>query len=199
MISRGVYYIVVALLFITGISLMIYEHVTFDVPWFPSSKNIAWDIEAKISFNASYDENKPVKVSLAVPDSQPGFRIVSENTASPNYGLFFNDRAGHTRAEWSNRAVTGHQILYYRLGILADNSVKNNMVTVPRVGKVVLEEPYLTAINQIGNAAWSRSSDPLSFTQAIFQEIKTQDQGGKAGGRPPESASRALPGDFRSG
>ena len=81
MISRGVYYIVVALLFITGISLMIYEHVTFDVPWFPSSKNIAWDIEAKISFNTPYEDAVPVKVSLAIPESQPGFKIVSENTA----------------------------------------------------------------------------------------------------------------------
>ena len=176
MISRGVYYIVVALLFIMGISLMIYEHVTFDVPWFPSSKNIAWDIEAKISFNAPYDESVPVKVSLAIPESQPGFKIVSENTASPNYGLYFNDRAGHTRAEWSNRAISGHQILYYRIGILADNSTKNSMVTVPKVARVVLEEPYLTAINQIGNAAWSRSSDPMSFTQAVFQEIRTQEE-----------------------
>ncbi len=179
MISRGVYYIVVTLLFVTGLALMIYEHVTFEVPWFPNQKNIAWNIEAKISFNTPTDEPQSVKVSLAIPESQPGYHIFSENTASPNYGLFFNNVNGHSRAEWTKRMVSGPQILYYRLGILADKSSENNMITVPSVKEVVLEEPYLSAMQQIGNAAWNKSSDPYSFTKAIFQELKNQDQNAK--------------------
>ena len=81
MMSRGVYYLVVAFLSIVGICLMLYQHVTFQVPWIPDNKNIAWDIEAKISFQAN-TENLPVRVSLAIREPQPGYKVVSEATAS---------------------------------------------------------------------------------------------------------------------
>jgi hypothetical protein len=179
MVSRGVYYIVVALLLITGISLMIYQHVTFEVPWFPTNHNIAWNIEAKINFQTDDDVAKPVKVSFAIPEAQPGFNIVNETTASPDYGLAFTDKDGHTRVEWSKRVANGPQTLYYRIEILADKNATNSLMTVPEVAKVVTPEPYLTAMNQIKDSAYAKSTDVFAFTREVFNELKNQDQNAK--------------------
>ncbi len=179
MISRGVYYLVVCLLLLTGISLMIYQHETFEVPYFPSNKNIAWNIEAKISFDTKTDASGPVKVSFAIPEQQPGFNIVNETTASPDYGLNFVEKNGHSRVEWSKRDVMGPQTLYYRIEILADKNATHTLMTVPEITPNVTPEPYLTALNQIKEAAHSRSTDPFSFTREIFNELRNQDQNAK--------------------
>lgn len=174
MMSRGVYYLVVAFLSIVGICLMLYQHVTFQVPWIPDNKNIAWDIEAKISFQAN-TENLPVRVSLAIPEPQPGYKVVSEATASPDYGLIYKEQ----RAEWSKRSVSGNQILYYRVQVLADDAFTTNSMTVPEIEEVLEPEPYLSAINQIKDAAYSRSTEPFSFTNEVFNELHNQDQNAK--------------------
>ena len=57
MVSRRPFYIVVALLFILGTSLMIYRHVAFDVPWLPGEYRQVWSVEAKVEFEA--DGAKP--------------------------------------------------------------------------------------------------------------------------------------------
>ena len=54
MVSRRPFYIVVALLFILGISLMIYRHVAFDVPWLPGEYRQVWSVEAKVEFDAGF-------------------------------------------------------------------------------------------------------------------------------------------------
>lgn len=179
MISRGVYYLVVALLLLTGISLMVYQHINFEIPWLPKQENIVWNIEAKISFTPVLNsENKTTAahVSFAIPEEQPGFKIINETTASPDYGLSFDDSTGHQRAEWSKRIVNGTQVLYYRVEVLASDQYTDSMMTVPEVESVLIEEPYLTAINQIKEAAYAKSSDPFTFTREIFKELKNQEQ-----------------------
>ena len=74
MVSRRPFYIVVALLFILGISLMIYRHVAFDVPWLPGEYRQVWSVEAKVEFDAG---EQPIIASLAIPATQPGFTLVA--------------------------------------------------------------------------------------------------------------------------
>ena len=103
MASRGVYYLVITLLIVTGIALMVYQHNSFEVPWLPSSKNVAWTAEARISFEpvSSTEEkaldgnsNQSARVSFAIPEAQPGFLITSETTASPDYGFNYVEKIG---------------------------------------------------------------------------------------------------------
>ena len=179
MISRGVYYLVICILLITGISLIVYQHMTFEVPYLPKSNNVAWNIEAKISFEPSNDPLTPVKVSFAIPEQQPGFHIVGENTASPDYGLAFVQKNAHSRVEWTKRNVMGPQTLYYRVEVLADDNATNTLMTVPEVNQLAIGEPYLSVLNQIKDAAFNRSSDTFSFTREIFNELKNQEQNAK--------------------
>ena len=152
MVRRGVYYLVVALLFLTGIALIVLQHEYNHIPWFPSDKNIAWEIEAKISFDADEDINKPVKVSLVLPESQPGFKIVNETTASPDYGYTYtDDNKGNIHAVWTKRHAVGPQVLYYRLEMLADENFSQSMMVVPSIPDLVIPEPQLTALKNIKN------------------------------------------------
>ena len=59
--------------------------------------------------------------SLAIPGTQPGFTQLSQQTASPGYGLSYTKREnGGQRAEWSIRQATGEQALYYKVDMLLD-------------------------------------------------------------------------------
>lgn len=185
MASRGVYYLVITLLIATGIALMIYQHNSFEVPWLPSSKNVAWTAEARISFdpapstNEQGEINQSAKVSFAIPEAQPGFLITTETTASPDYGFNYVEQKGHSRVEWNKRFVNGPQVLYYRVEFLSAPDATNSLMTVPNVSDVVIPEPYLTALTQIKDAAYAKSTDPFSFTREIFAELKNQDQNAK--------------------
>ena len=188
MASRGIYYLVITLLIVTGIALMVYQHNSFEVPWLPSSKNVAWTAEARISFEpVSSTEEKALdgnssqsaRVSFAIPEAQPGFLITSETTASPDYGFNYVEKQGHSRVEWNKRFVSGPQVLYYRVEFLSAPDATDTLMTVPEISEVVIPEPYLTALTQIKDAAFAKSTDPFSFTREIFAELKNQDQNAK--------------------
>ena len=64
MTSRIPFYISIFLLIVAGITLSMFRHTTYGVPWTPGETNQVWDIEARIEFNAV---GKEAKVSLAAP------------------------------------------------------------------------------------------------------------------------------------
>ncbi len=179
MISRGVYYLVIAFLVVTGFLMMLYQHTTFSVPWLPGNKNVVWNIEAKIGFDAN-TEDKPIKVSFAVPAPQPGYEIVNESSASPDYGLINREYEGERRAEWSKRSAAGRQTLYYRVEVLSDKNYGGGArMNVPEIAEVVEPGSYLSALNQIKDAAYSKSTEPFALTYEIFKELRNQDQTAK--------------------
>ncbi|WP_290435680.1 UUP1 family membrane protein, partial [Aeromonas caviae] len=112
MVSRKPFYLLVALLYIVGLGMTFYHHIALDVPLTPGEKRQIWSIEAKLEFEAT---GEPVIASLAIPGTQPGFTLMNENAASPGYGLSFVEKDGDARAEWSIRAASGRQELYYRV------------------------------------------------------------------------------------
>ena len=173
MVSRRPFYIVVALLFILGISLMIYRHVAFDVPWLPGEYRQVWSVEAKVEFDAG---EQPIIASLAIPATQPGFTLVDESAASPGYGLSFVERNGITRAEWSIRTARGHQELYYRADMMSDPYAKAIPSEIPAIDKQIEKEPIATAMAQILERAKERSADAFTLTREIMREFDNQEQ-----------------------
>ena len=121
MVSRKPFYLLVALLYIVGLGMTFYHHIALDVPLTPGEKRQIWSIEAKLEFEAT---GEPVIASLAIPGTQPGFTLMNENAASPGYGLSFVEKDGDARAEWSIRAASGRQELYYRVDMMADAHAK---------------------------------------------------------------------------
>ncbi|MGO1247078.1 MAG: UUP1 family membrane protein, partial [Oceanisphaera sp.] len=174
MYSRKPFYIIVAVLFLAGLALMLQRHFVYEVPWMPGEKRQIWSIEAKVEFEA---QGKPVKASLAIPGSQPGFTLMNESAASPGYGLSFVEANGSNRAEWTIRNAQGHQELYYKVDMMHDPFAKAPLSTqLPAMTAVEVAEPYATAMDQVLSLATERSADGITLTRELIKELNNRGQ-----------------------
>ena len=172
MVSRGVFYIVTAILFVIGIFLMLYQHFTFEIPFLPGQQRQVWSVEAKIEFTPQ--GNEPVTVNLALPGVQPGFSQIRQNTSSIGFGTSYINKENATFVQWTKRDPVGLQTIYYQGEFLNDDSAKGSSMTVPALSQNVEPEPYATAMNEIASAAFARSSSPFSFTAQVINELERQ-------------------------
>ena len=78
MTSRVPFYLSVFLLIAAGITLSVFRHQTYGVPWTPGETRQVWDIEARVEFTAM---DKEAKVSLAVPHTQDGYTLINESSS----------------------------------------------------------------------------------------------------------------------
>src|SRR5690606_8625823 len=81
--SRLPFYLIVTILVVAGLTLAWLRHDTMEIPFLPGEQRPVWLVEARVDFVARGSE---VRVNLDLPDAPPGFRIVTENAASPGYG-----------------------------------------------------------------------------------------------------------------
>ncbi|MCX4186711.1 inactive transglutaminase family protein [Methylophaga sp. OBS4] len=175
MASRKPFYLLVGLLFIAGITLTLHRHYTFDIPWLPGENRQTWSIEAKVEFEAN---GKEILASLAIPDTQPGFTRLNQQTASPGFGLsFVESEDGGQHAEWSIRKAKGAQTLYYKVDMLLDPYAIPPHPSQPPPLKVKVEkEPYATAASQLLERARERSANPYTLARELILEFKNQTQ-----------------------
>ena len=171
--SSSLYLIVLALITIGG-GLTVYRHVVVGVPWIPGEQRTVWSVEAKVEFIA---QGEPVKVSLAIPDSQRGLTRMSEHTASPGYGLAFTEHGQARRAEWSIRQAWGGQTLYYTIDMQVDSDESGVSLPPPPIDKVLGDQgPYTTSALGMLASAVARSSDAFTLTRELIKEFNIQDQ-----------------------
>lgn len=174
MVSRGVFYVVTAILFVTGILLMAYQHVTFEIPFLPGVQRTVWQVEAKVEFEPL--GNMPVTIDLVIPDEQPHFFQLGQTTACIGYGSTYMQKENNSYIEWTKRNPIGLQTLYYRGEFLSDQNATASSMLVPSIPEVVIPEPYATAIGEIATTAHARSSNPFSFTVQAISELERQQE-----------------------
>ncbi|EWH08993.1 gonadoliberin III-like protein [Catenovulum agarivorans DS-2] len=167
--ARWPFYALIGVLFVTGLVMSIYRHLTFQVPFLPGETLTTWSIEARVEFTA---DNGPVKIKLARPSSQQGYAVLSESSASSGYGVAYLDN--ENILEWSIRQAQGEQTLFYRVDFLHDQLQNDIESTPPAIPPVSLAEPYLTAAEQINQQLLSISADSISYAQQLFQLLTTQ-------------------------
>ncbi|MDR5865801.1 inactive transglutaminase family protein [Halomonas koreensis] len=176
--SRLPFYLIVALLLVAGIALSVHRHVQFEVPWTPGEQRQVWEIEAQVSFRA---EGGPARVEMALPSTQPGFRVLTEHTASPGYGLTYLDENGARRALWSVREASGDQQLYYGAQVLVAPQARASEVPPPTAARnVVWEPPYDTAAQEVIDRAWARSADAFTFARELIRDFSDERRGENA-------------------
>lgn len=148
-----------------------WRHFVHQVPLLPGSQQTYWDLEARVEMEA---EGAPVKVRLAIPQSQPGFLMRSEHTASPGFGVSFVE--GDQRfAEWSIRSATGTQWLYYRAQFQFDP--KRHIPAVDHAPELIPSTwslPLKAAAAQILRRSWQESADPFSLAKALAERISNE-------------------------
>jgi len=123
----------------------------------------------------------PVKASLALPENQKGYSVLTENTASSGFGLSYLDDLPGRRAEWSIREAAGSQLLYYTVTMLeSDNATPAAIKRLPAPQEVSWERPYDTAAAQVIDQARERSADSFTFARELIKQFDNQRQGENA-------------------
>src|SRR5690606_24592718 len=166
--SRLSFYLIVSLLMVSGIALSLYRHLHFEVPWTLGEERQVWEVEALVTFNAL---GGPAIVDLALPSDQEGFRLLSQNTASPGYGLSFLEEKGARRAQWSIREAAGEQRLYYSAQFLVTPGSSSPVLEAPALRDIVWERPYGPAAAQVIERAWRRSADSFTFARELIRDF----------------------------
>ena len=168
--SRIPFFIAIFLLITAGISLATWRHLELGIPWFSGEERPVWMVEARIDFDAT---GEPVLASLNVPNNPPGFRMLSEQAASPGYGFSIIEEDGNRRAEWSKREVTGPQTLYFKVQLVPEAyTLRPAQKRPPKPERVFWEEPEATAVEEILEQARSRSSTPQSLTRELIKLLQ---------------------------
>lgn len=175
--SRVPFYLLVGTLLLLGIVFTVYRHYVFDVPWTPGEQRQVWEIEAQVNFFA---DGGPIKVNLALPTNQRGYRVLTENTASSGYGLSFLEDQRGRRAEWAIRKAVGSQQLYYSVQMLVDPDANGSVATRPKIQDVSWERPYETAAAEIIERAYQRSADAFTFARELIRDFTGDRQGENA-------------------
>jgi len=162
----------VAGLMLLGTSQTIQRHIALDIPWMPGETRTIWNIDAKINFDA---HNEPVIASLTTPENQAGFTKISQNAASPGYGLSFIDKDETKKAEWTIREASGKQTLYYNIQVLEDaDNLDAPMTTLPPTFEKEYNDADFAAGTAIINEAMKTSADAFSFTREVLKQLNAE-------------------------
>lgn len=158
-------------LIVLGLGTAWLRHVNMEIPFLSGEQRPIWMIEARVDFIADGDS---VVVNLALPDHPPGFRMFTEQAASPGYGWSIIDASDGRRGEWTKRNVTGFQTLYYKAQFVGgiDTDAYRPVVDIPKSRSVVWDGPQATAATQLLSVAWSTSSTPQSLTRELIKLLK---------------------------
>ncbi|MGB5445512.1 MAG: inactive transglutaminase family protein [Psychromonas sp.] len=171
--SKVFFYVLIASLFILGIFQSVQRHVALDIPWFPGETRTIWSIDAKIDFIA---QDAPVLASLSTPKKQAGFTLLSQNAASPGYGLSFLNEGTTPQAQWGIRKAQGKQTLYYNIQVLADaNSTDPQINEMPKLLASKTAAAGLAASKVIIDEAYEKSADAFSFTRELLKALNAED------------------------
>ena len=170
--ARVFFFALVAGLFILGIFQTVQRHIAFDIPWLPGETRSIWNIDAKITFNA---QDESVIASLTTPKEQAGFTRLSQNAASPGYGLSFLNENNTPQAQWTIRKASGKQTLYYNIQLLVDEKSTDPQVsTLPALDDKEYEAADQAARTEVIKAAMATSADAFSFTRELLKVLNAE-------------------------
>ncbi|QDF67027.1 gonadoliberin III [Shewanella sp. SNU WT4] len=171
--SRTPFYILVALLLITGIGSSVYRGIEHKVPFLPGKQIESWAVDAKVSFQGT---GEPAEVSFSLPQD-PAFEVLAQNASSPGYGMTIGENQGQRRVIWSSRQAIGTQDLYYRLTLVPTGKTEILTDIAPPTPEPFLwPATELTAAKQVTDSAWERSASNLSFAQQLLKAISAKER-----------------------
>ncbi len=170
MSSRFQIGIFVAFLVALGLGLTIYKAAYLGFPLTPGEKQKVWSVEATVDFIA--DGDKPVKVSLVLPDIQDNYAMIDESSASPDYGASFSVVDGVRRVEWAKRKAEGRQKLYYKLKFYYDSKVESDYNIYEKPQEEITPYDFSgsskLAAESLVVLVRDRSADNVSFTAGLL-------------------------------
>lgn len=171
--ARVAFWLLVSGLLAIGGGIAWLRHVQMEIPFLPGVAQTVWLVEARVDFVAT---GGPVRISLDLPEDLPGFRLFTEQAASPGYGFAIVDVTGDRRGEWTRREASGPQTLYYTAQFIVQGDRQPaSVVGDPQPRAYFFEEPAATAASQLIGAAMARSSTPESLTRELIRLLANPD------------------------
>ena len=176
--SRRFQVLLIALsLAFTGFFIVWYKVGVLGIPFLPHEKRSVYKIGAEISFEG---KDKPVLVSMALPEPQEGIQILSEDVASSGFGYAEAQTETGKRAEWSKRNVSGTQILYYSIEVFMEPG--DFKPTLPLVSYEQKTETLSDLPDTLRDTAKillddvrSRSADTHSFAAQLIHDFNAKE------------------------
>ena len=169
-------YVLCLLLAVIGVGMTIYRAWILEFPITPRETTETWRIEARISFEA---QNKPVKVSLMVPQSVPTLTLFDQNFASPGYGLVTTSPDVNRRAIFTKRSASGAQVIYYRAVIHKSQSRETpDRDDNPVIQRSRYKGAELAAARQIVKELEEASADDETFVRLLSARLSEPKRGG---------------------
>ena len=168
--NRRHLYILCALLTAVGVFAFAYKTLVLGFPATPDHRVEIWRADVKIDFVA---EGKPVKVSLAIPETTDQFAIIDQTFISPGYGFATVPADLNRRAVFTTREGKGEQTIYYR-AVFQKTSERAKPTTVPRpqVGRIRFQNEELTAARAVVDRLWKQSADEASFVTLVLDRLR---------------------------
>ena len=170
------FYAMVLLVAFSGLSFAWLRHAQTGIPFFPGEEKAVWLIEARIDFLA---RGGPVTASLALPEKIPGFRLYTEQAASPGYGFSIFTEDNDRRGEWTRRQASGEQSLYYSAQVVETlDFTEEEFTQTVQSDAVYWEDAQHMAAEQLIKRARTTSSSPGSLTRELIKllNLATQNQ-----------------------
>lgn len=173
--ERIPFYLLVILLTVIGTGSAVYRHLNQQVPWLPGQTGEIWDVEARLEFTAP---NTGVIARLAIPESQPGFTLLRQGTASPGYGLSYLTEGEVPAVRWSTEQADGKQVLYYRARFLVDADAQQAWPEAPGlIGVPIITEQTRLAADQLVSQARQRAADEITLAAQLMRLLFEDQQG----------------------
>jgi hypothetical protein len=171
--ARIFFFILVAGLMALGVFQTVQRHMALDIPWMPGETRTIWNIDAKVDFVAN---DGPVRASLTTPGKQASYTQISQNAASPGYGLSFLEDESSQNAEWTIREASGKQTLYYNIQLLEDYKSKDQQhLEMPELFEREYAAAGTAAGKSIINDATKTSADAYSFTREVLKQLNAEE------------------------
>jgi hypothetical protein len=172
----------------TGLLIAGYKVLYLETPLLPHETRSIFSIGAEITFESA---RGPAAVSMALPPVQDGIRVLSEETASEDFGYTVAQTAQGKRGEWARRSAKGKQTLYYGLDVIikphftaekeadAEEAMEEELLAE-------FSEPMRRAAVSLLDEVRSHSADAHSFAAELISQLSL---------KQPSQAARMLLGN----
>jgi len=161
--------ILIGSLVVISLFVFTYRYAYLGVPLYPEQQIKSWTVETSLKFNPQ--PNKPVKVSLTIPNQPPYFAVLDEYFVSNGYGVSTSVDNNNRQTVWSKRRATGTQTVYYR-GIFRHlNQSEASASTLVPMTKTPLSDSDKSAAQAITDEARKLSADIETFAIATITQL----------------------------
>lgn len=165
-----------------GFFVLWYKVTYLGIPLLPNAKQSLYTISAEISFKGM---DAPAEISLAMPKSSEGMRVVSEESESGDFGYTITKTHEGERAQWAKREVKGNQKIFYKITVapkknytvkMKDEVSDEIFPQIPDEDVFVLwQESDKSAALSLLDDVRSHSAGPSSFTAELIAQFNAKE------------------------